>query len=26
MQFVCLAVVFVFFGLSYGMVWLLERL
>jgi hypothetical protein len=26
MQLICLAVVLLFFGLSFGMVWLLERL
>jgi len=26
MELICLAIVFLFFGLSFGMVWLLERL
>jgi hypothetical protein len=26
MELICLGIVFVFFGLSFGMVWLLERL
>lgn len=25
-ELICLAIVFLFFGLSFGMVWLLERL